>query len=63
MGVGPIPWTAIDRYAERHGVTDPDDYDEFVELISAMDSAYLEHAQKEAEARESAAKAKARARR
>lgn len=63
MGVGPIPWTAIDRWAERHGIDDPDDYDEFVELISAMDHAYLEHAQNEAEQRDRAAKAKARGRR
>jgi hypothetical protein len=47
MGVGPIPWTALDRYASRHGVDDPDDFDEFVELITAMDQAYLDHCHEE----------------
>ncbi len=49
MGAGPIPWTAKDRYATRHGVDDPDDFDEFVELITAMDHAYLDHCQAEQE--------------
>ncbi|MGE0722824.1 MAG: hypothetical protein AB7O45_00540 [Alphaproteobacteria bacterium] len=59
MGTGPIPWTAIDRYAERNGITDPDDLEEFVELVTAMDHAYLEHAAKDAEQKAKAAKAKA----
>jgi hypothetical protein len=41
--VGPLMFTAIDRYAERHGITDPDSFDRFVLLLRAMDDAYREH--------------------
>lgn len=42
MGVGPIPFTSIDRYAARYGIVAVDDFDAFRELIRAMDDAYLE---------------------
>lgn len=42
-GVGAIPWTAINAYAKRHGVRDPDDFDDFVSLIREMDAVYLKH--------------------
>ncbi len=42
MGLGPIPWTAMDRYATRMDLTDPDDFAEFEYLIRAMDTKYLE---------------------
>ena len=43
MGLGPIPWTAIDRYAERYDViADADEYDRFVGLIRAIDRAFLD---------------------
>lgn len=41
MGVGPIPFGAIDRYADRYGIADIDEFDAFRELIRAMDDAYL----------------------
>ncbi len=41
MGVGPIPWTAIDAYATRHCIRDEDDFDEFRYLIVAMDEVYM----------------------
>ncbi len=41
-GAGPIPWTAIDRYADRHGLDDPDVFDEFRRLIRAQDRVYLD---------------------
>lgn len=56
MGVGPIPWTAIDRYAQRHAIDDPDDFDELTELIMTMDQTYLEHVRKEQEAAAKAAR-------
>lgn len=40
FGVGPIPWTAIDRYSERVGLDD-ENHDCFVYLIREMDAAYL----------------------
>lgn len=40
-GPGPIPWTAIDQYAARHGVTGTD-YELLVSAIRAMDGAYME---------------------
>jgi len=43
MGIGPIPWVAIDQWANRHGPSDPDDYDDFLTLIRAMDDVYLDH--------------------
>lgn len=43
FGAAPIPWASIDRYAARHGIQDPDDFDEFEQLIEAMDAVYLEH--------------------
>lgn len=42
FGAGPIPWTAIDRYAERHHLADPDEYERFETLIRAMDRAFLD---------------------
>lgn len=41
MAVGPIPWTAIDRYVTVHGY-EGDDYEEAVYLIRQMDAAYME---------------------
>lgn len=58
FSVGPIPWTAKDRYATRHGVDDPDDFAEFVELITAMDNAYQEHVAEQQEQRSKSAASK-----
>lgn len=40
MGVGPIPWTAIDRYAERAELTRPAGR-VLATCIRALDRAYL----------------------
>jgi hypothetical protein len=40
MTAGQIPWSSIDRYAERHGLG-LDEFDRFYRLISAMDAAFL----------------------
>lgn len=44
MGLGPIGWSAIDRYAERNGIDGSDELDRFHRLIRAMDAAFLAHA-------------------
>lgn len=47
FGLGPIPWTTVDRYAERHLIDDPDSFERFSKLIFAMDDAYrANHAEK-----------------
>lgn len=40
LGVGPIPWSSFDRYARRHGIVDPDEFDRFCHLMRVMDDAY-----------------------
>lgn len=40
MGVGGIPFEAIDRYVSRYPV---DDFEAFHRLITAMDDVYLEN--------------------
>lgn len=42
-GAGPIPWTALDRYAARHGIDDLDAFERFRRMIRAQDGAYLKH--------------------
>lgn len=42
MGIGPIPWIAIQSYAEIHDL-DPDVAAVFTQMIRALDLAYLEH--------------------
>lgn len=41
-GLGPIPWTAIDQYAQRYGY-EGFQYDELVHHIEVLDGIYLEH--------------------
>lgn len=36
-----IPFTALDRYAERYGYRGATAFDDLVELVSALDDAYL----------------------
>lgn len=38
---GRIPWSAMDRFARRHDIEGPD-FDDFVVLIRALDSAWIE---------------------
>lgn len=44
----PIPWTAIDRYAIRHGIH-TDLFDDLVEIVRAMDDAFRTHAMEQIE--------------
>jgi hypothetical protein len=47
MSAGRIPWTAIDRYAERHGFTG-DGFDYLLHMIRAMDDAFLKYSRDKA---------------
>lgn len=47
-GCGPIPWSAIDRYAERYGIDDLDEFERFRRFIRGQDRVYLERAAEEA---------------
>lgn len=42
MAVGPIPWTAIDRYAERQALDDIL-WEDFSYLVRQMDEEFLKH--------------------
>ena len=41
MGIGPIPWTAIQKFAEVEGMTRPE-FEEFLLIIRQTDAAYIE---------------------
>lgn len=41
-GIGPIPWTALDTYARRHGIAG-EAFETFALLIAALDTAWLAH--------------------
>jgi len=42
FGVAPIPFSAIAGYARLYGLDDPDDFEPFIALIQAMDTAWME---------------------
>jgi hypothetical protein len=48
MGIGPIPWTAINEFCVKHQLNS-DDQDDFEYLIEQMDDAYVQHMNKKAE--------------
>jgi hypothetical protein len=48
MGIGPIPWTAINEFALRYGLSE-DDQDDFEFLIEQMDDAYVKHMNEKSE--------------
>ncbi|HEV7416044.1 MAG TPA: hypothetical protein VGN98_07790 [Tianweitania sediminis] len=41
MGVGSIPFSAIDRYATRFGIDEAEHFERFAALIRRMDGVYL----------------------
>jgi len=46
--VGPIPWSAIDQYAQRMGVADDElAYEDFVAIVQELDEAFIEKRHKE----------------
>ncbi len=44
--LGPISFSAIDRYARRYGVAGTDEFDRLATLVRAMDGAWLERVNK-----------------
>lgn len=50
MGLGPIPWDSMVRYAQFYGLED-DVAEAFVYIIRAMDIVYLDWEREEAEQR------------
>jgi hypothetical protein len=45
-GVGVIPFGAIDAYARRFGVVDPDDFRRLLRVIRKLDDVYVKHVNK-----------------
>lgn len=41
MGMGPIPFSAILRYAELYGIGDLDEFERLRQIVSEIDSEYL----------------------
>jgi hypothetical protein len=41
FGIGPIPFSSIDRYAQRYRIVDLDEFETFLTIIKALDSEYL----------------------
>ena len=52
MGVGAIPISEIEAYIHLYGLID-EDIDRFIKLIAAMDSAYVQHANRRNNGRDS----------
>lgn len=50
-GAGPIPFSSLDRYADRYGIDDGEEFDRFRASIRRMDAAYLKWARKESDKR------------
>ena len=49
MNVGQIPWTAIEAYARRLGVEDPDEFETLVKMIRVCDNVLLAHVKQKSE--------------
>jgi hypothetical protein len=45
FGVGPIPWTAIDRYGDRHGFLG-EGFEYLVRMVRALDDTFLAYSRK-----------------
>jgi len=48
MGTGPIPWLAVDRYAERYSITG-DNFLDLCDILHEMDEAFLAYVAKKNE--------------
>lgn len=42
MAPGPIPWSSIDRWAARHGITG-EQFEDLVCMVRAQDDEYMQH--------------------
>jgi hypothetical protein len=49
-GAGAIPWSAIDRWAQRNGITDPDEFAALVACLRALDRVWLAEQAKQSQA-------------
>nr|WP_245516595.1 hypothetical protein [Methylobacterium segetis] len=45
--MGPIPWSSLDRYAARTGITDPEEFERLARLVGAMDAVWRERMREE----------------
>lgn len=43
FGIGPIPWSSINAYAQRYGISDTDEFDVFAAMIRVMDNIFVAH--------------------
>lgn len=43
MDIGPIPLSAIERWADRRRLTDPDEFESFHKSIRAMERVLINH--------------------
>lgn len=49
FGPGAIPFEAIDGYARRFGIDEPEDFDDLTRFVRALDDEYLAWAAAESE--------------
>lgn len=42
MAEGRIPWSSIDRWAQRHGV-EGEQFEDLVRMVRAQDDEYMQH--------------------
>lgn len=49
-GVGPIPWTAKQRYAEKHGFSEEQTEDLYF-FLTEMDRAYIQYMEKKSKSK------------
>ncbi len=40
MAEGPIPFSAVDRYARRYGIVETDEFDRLLTVVMAMDAEF-----------------------
>jgi len=43
MGIGQIPFMAIEAYARRSGINDPDEFSEFERMVRVCDNAFIDY--------------------
>jgi hypothetical protein len=43
MALGPVPWSVINSYADRYGITDIDEFERFVFLIRVIENEKAKH--------------------
>jgi hypothetical protein len=54
----PIPWTAMNNYCYRHGITDSREFDKFCFIVRSLDTADRDSKQKKIQAQREIAKTK-----